>query len=168
MDNDAGFDPGNVIKDMAHKNTAVSRLVNTLTGLCAALCLALTAAAQIPADMVHVDVPVQSLSSALTQFGRDTGTEIEFAPEDVRGKTSVALRGDYDRVTAIKLLLAGAGLSYRMLPQGAIVVEPSLPRSARTGAQPQTRSAAGNPVRIDTLTVEGRRQRPSASILPVG
>ena len=159
MGNDAGSGAGDVIYGMSNRNAAVSRFVKTLTGLCAALCLALTAAAQIPADLVHVDVPVQSLLSALTQFGRDTGTEIEFAPEDVRGKTSGVLRGDYDRATAIKLLLAGTGLSYRVLPQGAIVIEPSLPRTARTGAQPQTRSTASNPARLDTLTVEGRRQR---------
>jgi hypothetical protein len=156
-----GFSGRDVIKGMSNQNAVVSRLVKLFNALCVGLCLVLTATAQIAADKVHVDVPVQSLLGALTQFGRDTGTEIEFAPEDVRGKISVALRGDYDRVTAIKLLLAGTGLSYRVLPQGAIVVEASSLRSGPAGTRPprSTQPAASNPIRLDTLTVEGRRQR---------
>jgi hypothetical protein len=156
-----GFSGRRVIKYMSQQNIVVSRLAKNWATLCAALCFAAAAMAQIPADKVHVDVPAQNLLSALTQFGRDTGTEIEFAPEAVRGKTSIAIRGDFDRMAAIKLLLTGTGLSYRVLPQGAIVIEPS-PLGAGTAGVPSPRraqSVAANPAPLGALTVEGRRQR---------
>jgi iron complex outermembrane receptor protein len=73
-------------------------------------------------DKVHVDIPAQSLSSALTQFGRDTGTEILFTPESVNQKVSSAVKGDFAKDKAIALLLAGTGLTYRITAQGAIVI----------------------------------------------
>jgi hypothetical protein len=148
-----------VINSMSGKNTVVSRLVKPIAVLCAVLCFCLGASAQVPADKVHVDVQAQNLLNALTQFGRDTGTEIEFSPEVVHGKTSVGVVGDYDRISALKLLLAGTGLSYRLLPQGAIVVE-AAPRTGAVGASAQRAPQSATTIpRLDTLTVEGRRQR---------
>jgi hypothetical protein len=55
---------------------ATRRLGTSLLCCMAGLCIAATTFAQIAGDKVHVDIPAQSLSSALTQFGRETGTEI--------------------------------------------------------------------------------------------
>jgi iron complex outermembrane receptor protein len=85
--------------------------------------LATTAHAQLSNDRVHVDIPAQNLSAALTQFGRDTGTEIVFAPEAVNQKVSAPVKGDFAREKAIAMLLAGTGLTYRVTAQGAIVVD---------------------------------------------
>src|SRR5262245_17422568 len=35
---------------------------------------------------VRIDIPAQDLSTALTQFGRDTRTEIVFSPDAVKAK----------------------------------------------------------------------------------
>jgi len=75
------------------------------------------------AQKVHVDIPAQDLSAALTQFGRETGTEIVFAPDAVREKKAVAVKGEFERNQALKLILEGSGLTYRVTTQGAIVVE---------------------------------------------
>jgi iron complex outermembrane recepter protein len=88
----------------------------------AGLCLSGTTFAQMSSDKVHVDIPAQSLSSALTQFGRDTGTEIVFTPEAVNQKVSTAIKGDFAKERAIALMLAGTGLSYRVTAQGAVVI----------------------------------------------
>jgi iron complex outermembrane recepter protein len=82
-----------------------------------------TCLAQSPAPRVKLDLPAQSLSASLTQFGRDAGVEIEFTPESVQGKTAPALKGELDTDQALKRLLQGTGLSYRTTSQGAIVVE---------------------------------------------
>jgi iron complex outermembrane receptor protein len=91
------------------------------------------ALSQIANDKVHVDIPAQSLSSALTQFGRDTGTEIVFTPDAVSEKVSTAIKGDFAKEKAISLLLSGTGLTYRVTAQGAIVIN-STPGSKASGA----------------------------------
>src|ERR1700721_3017376 len=101
---------------------ATRRMRTSLLCCLAGLCIAGTTSAQISRDKVHVDIPAQTLSSALTQFGRDTGTEIVFAPEAVNQKVSTAIKGDFAREKAISLLLGGTGLAYRITAQGAIVV----------------------------------------------
>jgi iron complex outermembrane receptor protein len=88
--------------------------------------------AQISNDTVHVDIPAQSLSSALTQFGRDTGTEIVFAPEVVKQKISTAIRGDFSKEKALALMLSGTDLTYRVTAQGAIVIHPTIRNLEKT------------------------------------
>jgi iron complex outermembrane recepter protein len=85
-------------------------------------CTSNPAFAQISGDKVHLDIPAQSLSTALTQFGRETGTEIVFTPDAVSQKVSAAIKGDFAKERAIALLLAGTGLTYRVTAQGAIVI----------------------------------------------
>jgi outer membrane receptor protein involved in Fe transport len=92
----------------------------------AGLCVSGAAFAQISNDTVHVDIPSQSLSSALTQFGRDTGTEIVFTPEAVNQKISTAIKGDFAKEKALALMLAGTGLTYRVTAQGAIVIHSTI------------------------------------------
>ncbi len=87
--------------------------------------------AQSAAQKVRLDIPAQDLSASLTQFGRETGTEIEFAPDVVREKKGAAVKGEFERDQALKLILKGTGLTYRTTPQGAIVVEASKPTANR-------------------------------------
>src|ERR1700737_1923759 len=98
-------------------NSAMRRMSKLLVGLILGVGLATAAVAQISSDKVHVDIPAQSLSGALTQFGRDTGTEIVFPPEAVNQKVSTAVKGDFAREKAISLLLGGTGLTYRVTAQ---------------------------------------------------
>jgi iron complex outermembrane recepter protein len=104
---------------------ATRRMRTIVLGCLTGLCISGTTFAQISNDKVHVDIPAQSLSSALTQFGRDTGTEIVFTPDAVNQKTSTAIKGDFAREKAISLLLGGTGLTYRVTAQGAIVINGS-------------------------------------------
>src|SRR5882762_3824766 len=83
--------------------------------------------AQSAAQKSRLDIPAQNLSASLTQLGRETGTEIEFSPDVVREKKAVAVKGEFERDEALKLLLKGTGLTFRTTPQGAIVVEASKP-----------------------------------------
>jgi iron complex outermembrane receptor protein len=104
-----------------------TRCMRTFVLCClAGLCVSGAAFAQISNDTVHVDIPSQSLSSALTQFGRDTGTEIVFTPEAVNQKISTAIKGDFAKEKALALMLAGTGLTYRVTAQGAIVIHSTI------------------------------------------
>lgn len=78
--------------------------------------------AQISTERIHLDIPAQDLSSALTQFGRDAGTEVVFTPEAVRKRVSASIKGEFTREKAISLLLDGTGLTFRIGSQGAIVI----------------------------------------------
>jgi len=179
-----------------------SRTTRVLNNMAAALCAvssavpapavaqdkpetALTGSAHQPhaplVPKVHLNIPAQNLSAALTQFARDTGTEIVFSPEVVRAKKAAAIQGEFVREQALGLLLKDSGLTYRVTSQGAIVVEPlqssadtpqpTDSRWARLEAEGQAQATAGSvarsadsPARTDTRTagipevlVEGSR-----------
>jgi hypothetical protein len=105
------------------------------------------AASAAAGNLSQVDIPAQGLSSALTEFGRETATEIVFAPATVANLNSTAVTGDYPRLATLERLLAGTGLQYRLTAQGVIVVE--------APAEPAAKSRAA----LDALTVEAARQR---------
>ena len=147
-----------------------TRCMRTIVLCClAGLCISGAAFAQIASDTVHVDIPAQSLSSALTQFGRDTGTEIVFAPEAVKQKSSTAIRGDFSREKALALMLTGTGLTYRVTAQGAIVIHSTIRTLEKTspGASLQTvlEDSSSNDAEIhnkndlDEITVTGTHIR---------
>src|SRR5579872_3407987 len=125
------------------------RLFQLLIVLCPLI--GLVAVADTP-ERVHLEVPAQSLSSALAQFGRESGMDLAFTPDTVRGKMSGALNGDYWRKQALKLLLAPAGLRFRTSDDCVIVIGPA------PEAVPGTRLASAASAPLDTVTVEGRRQ----------
>ena len=57
----------------------------------------------------HFDVPAQPLSSALEAFGRQAGVSILFDRQELAGKSSAGLQGDYLPSEALKRLLQGTG-----------------------------------------------------------
>ncbi|HEY2533527.1 MAG TPA: STN domain-containing protein, partial [Xanthobacteraceae bacterium] len=121
----------------------------------------MSATAQISDQVLHIKIPAQSLSSALTQFGRDTATEVEFEPQMARDKGSAAIDGEFSREAAIKQLLTGTGLTYRISPQGAIVIERGLASSpANAASRASTLSSAQDAaLELDSVTVEARRRQ---------
>lgn len=70
-----------------------------------------------------VSIPSQDLGSALTQLGRDSGREIIFSTDLVRGlrAPSVSMTGEAEQI--LSALLAQSGLTWRRAGSGALVVE---------------------------------------------
>jgi iron complex outermembrane recepter protein len=127
--------------------------------------------AQAAGQKIHLDIPAQDLSASLTQFGRETGTEIEFAPDVVREKKAVAVKGEFERDQALKLLLEGTGLTYHTTPQGAIVVEPSKPRAAKADKD-QSSSTANQATQepsdgLQEIVVTSQRREESVKKVPI-
>jgi len=71
----------------------------------------------------QVNVPSQPLSITLNQIGRQTGSDIIFSSNDVRGRRAPAVRGSYTPGEALEVALRGTALNVRRTPQGAYLVK---------------------------------------------
>ncbi|EMC2290391.1 TonB-dependent receptor [Salmonella enterica] len=60
------------------------------------------------------NIPAGSLSSALTQFGRQSGLQVTYLPAITSGKQSPGATGTLAPSDALGRILAGSGLSYRI------------------------------------------------------
>ncbi|RMQ93419.1 hypothetical protein ALP97_01070 [Pseudomonas salomonii] len=95
------------------KALSMRRLLNTpLLPSAIALALALPVAGYVQAQEVELNVPAQSLGSALQEFGRQTNLQVLYSPTDVEGKRSHAIKGKLQPGQAMTTLLSGTGISY--------------------------------------------------------
>ncbi|WP_448089726.1 TonB-dependent siderophore receptor [Pseudomonas azerbaijanoccidentalis] len=63
---------------------------------------------------VKVSIPVQPLSSALTQLGMQTNLQILYSPDQVAGLKSRAVSGSLEPSEALAELLKGTGISFQI------------------------------------------------------
>jgi iron complex outermembrane recepter protein len=84
------------------------------------------AQAQTPAALsvqpVAYDIPAQPLSSALTEFARQSDQELFYLPEMAEGKTTNGISGRMSAEQAMSQLLQGTGLEFERAPTGALLV----------------------------------------------
>ena len=95
-----------------------------------ALAVSLPIAGYVQAQELEIDVPAQSLGSALQEFGRQTNLQVLYSPTDVEGKRSNAVKGKLDPDRAITTLLKGTGIGYGL--QGSTI---SISRHAASGLE---------------------------------
>jgi iron complex outermembrane receptor protein len=110
-------------------------------------------AASAHAATVTFEIDAQDLSGALQAFAVQSHRDIFFAPEAARGRQSKGVKGNYDDLMALKILLEGTGLDFSVTASNAILVrdptsrnEPS--RGATTPSKPETRDPVDPPVRV--------------------
>ncbi|WP_416363289.1 TonB-dependent siderophore receptor [Pseudomonas sp. NFX183] len=72
-----------------------------------ALAISLPVAGYAQAQEIELDIPAQSLGSALQEFGRQTNVQVLYSPSDVQGKSSHAVKGKMEPQRAIDTLLGG-------------------------------------------------------------
>ncbi|MFJ4153184.1 TonB-dependent siderophore receptor [Pseudomonas sp. NPDC089752] len=92
----------------------------TLRTLSAAIILA--CASQANAEVVSLDIPAQSLDSALRQLGSQTQLQFVYSPETLRGLRSSPVKGSMEANDALGQLLRGTGIRYRV--EGNTVILP--------------------------------------------
>jgi iron complex outermembrane recepter protein len=82
------------------------------------------------------DIPAETLSQALRDYGQTTEQQIIFTEDLVAGRRSVALRGTFEAEEALQRLLDGSGLRMERTPAGAIMIvrATSVAAPAQTGA----------------------------------
>jgi iron complex outermembrane recepter protein len=79
------------------------------------------------------DIGPSDASHSLLEFGRQASIQIIFASEKVKGFTTNAVRGNYEPLDAIHLLLSGTGLSVSEKAGGVLVVEPAKEKRVSPG-----------------------------------
>jgi outer membrane receptor protein involved in Fe transport len=99
------------------------RLLWNTTILAGAIALALGAAGTAEAQELAFNIPAESLSQALRDYGRATGRQLIFTEDLVRGRAVAALRGAYTPDQALSRLLKGSGLTAEVSARGAIMIE---------------------------------------------
>ncbi|MGO4259711.1 TonB-dependent receptor domain-containing protein [Lysobacter sp. TAB13] len=87
-----------------------------------ALLPCLSAYAEGSAATAKFDIPQQKLDTALSEYARQSGTQLLYSPELAAGKTGHAVRGEKSVHEALDELLAGTGLDYATSASGAILI----------------------------------------------
>jgi iron complex outermembrane recepter protein len=111
-------------------------------GLLAVLSLgALTA----QAASATFEIESQDLSGALKAFAVQSHREIFFAPELARGRKSNGVKGTYDDLKALNIILEGTGLDFLVTSSNAILVRDPTTKSEslRQGGAPTTSATGG-------------------------
>jgi len=86
----------------------------TLSRIGLGLALSGALVAQVQAQEWTLDIPAQSMNSALQALARQTDTQLLYSPEDISGVRSSALKGRHDLATSLRILLGGSGLRYQI------------------------------------------------------
>ncbi|WP_080507773.1 STN domain-containing protein [Rhodopseudomonas palustris] len=76
-------------------------------------------------DPQKFDMPSRPLAEALVDFADRTGIAALIDSETARGKTSSAVRGTLTPANALRILLAGTGLSFRRVGEAGFAVGPN-------------------------------------------
>ncbi len=95
------------------KALSMRRLLNThvLPGAIA-VALTLPVAGYVQAQEIELNVPAQSLGSALQEFGKQANLQVLYSPTDVEGKRSHKVKGKLQPGQAMTTLLAGTGVDF--------------------------------------------------------
>lgn len=127
---------------------------------------ALAAQAQTP-DSARLDIPAGDLVSALDAYAKQSGTQLVYRADQLRGARTAGVRGETSATQALDRLLAGSGFSARRDPSGAVVIvqQPLLAQATPTPAPavrpaptPATPPPATEPpTELGTVQVTGSR-----------
>ena len=95
------------------------------------------ATAQASATVRFYDIPAQPLGSALSTYAEISGIDLVANPAAVKGRRSRAVKGNFSPDEALREILRGTSLDYRMSSNGSIIVGGTLgyvPAGVRTSA----------------------------------
>jgi len=87
-----------------------------------------------------MNIPAQSLSTALQTFARERNLQIVFASDEVSSRSTSGAIGELTDAEALSRLLSGTGLSYRFLDEKTITVVPTSAAPAAAPVAPTTAS----------------------------
>lgn len=115
-----------------------------------ALAVALLAPAAVHAQAQRFfDIPAQSLTSALGQFGQQGGQQILFDEAIVAGRQSSAVQGSYSPRDALERLLAGTGVTIAQSQAGGFVLK----------LDPDPRHGSSSHTALPAVTVRAAAER---------
>ena len=122
------------------------------------------------AENIAFAIDPQDLSAALKLFAVQSHREIFFTPELTRGKKSKGVKGTFDDIKALKVILEGTGLSFSVTASNAILVnDPRIKRdSSQAGASTASGSAPQNTGNPTPQSSTANSQSPASSSIPQG
>ena len=128
-----------------------------------------------PADSAHVgviefDIPPQRLASALQAFAEAANLQVSYPSELAGDRMSPGVQGAYASITALDKLLAGTGLTYKLVNERTVTVERADPGVAQITPmadtvqtdhpRPVQREAASDfkPIKVDEIVVRESKE----------
>ncbi len=115
-----------------------------------------------PPQQYDFNIPPQSLTEALAQFGRRTGMQISSNADLIRGVQSPGVIGSMTSEQALTGLLAGTGITFILVDGNTAMLRPvaALQSSSSQTADP---SAEKNhkPIKVPEVVVKDVRERPT-------
>jgi len=90
-----------------------------------------------------INIPAQTLSSALDALSRQTGLQPFYADGVLAGKRSSALKGSYSKRQALERLLSGSGLMYTFTGDNTVAIKAQTQGAAETLAPVTVTGASG-------------------------
>jgi iron complex outermembrane recepter protein len=97
------------------------------------------------ADVAAFQIEAQDLAGALKAFAVQSHREIFFAPELARGRQSKGVKGKYEALKALNIILEGTGLDFSITASDAILVrDPMRKTEAPLPAKSTSLSNQGN------------------------
>src|SRR5262249_3891068 len=122
---------------------------------------AMTAAAV--GDSLRFDIPSQPMPGALKAFAAQAKMQLLYRYDAVRGATANPVIGDYEKRTALELLLQGTGLEVVYSKDDAATIAPPA-REPRTSRAP---AASERPLRVASASAGTNGAAPTlAAALP--
>jgi iron complex outermembrane receptor protein len=131
-----------------------------MTTLCA---LVVCAGAQ--AQVQELRIPPGDLKTALDQYALQTGAQILYSADAVRGRVSPGVQGQPNAERALAMLLAGTGLAVRRDSSGALLVFRDGAAGGVGGTA--TAEAADDGKELSTVTVTAQKRAQSAQAVPI-
>ena len=123
-------------------------------------------------ESIRFDIPSQALNTALTAFAEQSSWQLFYSTEIAEGLQSKALSGGHEPESALKHLLSGTGLEYRItapqvvtiskegkssvLPPLALVDNPS----RQTAETANVQTTQPKTVKVPEIVVKDVRDRP--------
>ncbi len=106
----------------------------------------------------RLDIPAGDLATALDAYARQTGTQLVYRADQLKGARSKGLRGQAPSAQALDALLAGSGFTARRDASGAVLIVPVATAPAPPPVRKPPAAQAETPVTtLEAVQVTGSR-----------
>jgi iron complex outermembrane recepter protein len=116
------------------------------------------------AESTTFSIDPQDLDGALKAFGVQSHREIFFAPELARGKQSQGVRGKFDELKALRIILEGTGLSFSITPSGAFLIRDP---GGNTGVSSSQSEGTPEDLALTEIVVTATRRSENVQNVPI-
>src|SRR3546814_880944 len=104
------------------------------------------------AQQIMFDIPAQDLNTAMLAFAEKAGLQVFYNADKLRGLKTQGVQGSYTPEEALRLLLAGTGLEYRLTADNTVTLQPAAVQAGPTQLAPLVVTASRGSGALDTLS----------------